>query len=301
MELRHLRSFLAVADHLSFSRAADATHITQPALSRQIRDLEHELGCRLFDRRPVGVVLTRDGARLRERVGRAVQEIDQVAREMRARSRREPRVLRLAHFGTFLALHLAPFIQRLHRDRPRWRVELVELDPAEALRRLARGEIEAAASGRPRDPLPGHWQARVIWTQAPLIVLPASHRLAKRRRLFLRDLAGEQLLPWDEERFPGFGEPFLAACRAAGFEPRVAHTVDDLAGALTAVARDGSVTYVGRLAGQLPAPGVALVPLAEGELDMPTLLIWREDAAGAPLWGELAGLLAAPAPAQARR
>lgn len=299
MELRHLRSFLVVADRLSFSQAALILHITQPALSRQIRDLEEELGCRLFERRPQGITLTPDGEALRSRAERLVQDANQLTQEMQARRHGRPAIARVAHFGTFFGLYLAPFLERLHRRHPQWRIDLVELSPAEALQRLARGGLDAAASGRPEPERLRDLESRIIWRQPPLIALPAAHPLAKRRTLHLRDLARERWLIWDEEQFPGFGAPFLAACRAAGFEPKAVQTVGDVANAFSAVARDGVVTYVGRLAGQLPAPGVALVPLAAGEVDLPTVLVWRGDSPAASVLAELADLLAAqPAAAQ---
>lgn len=301
MELRHLRSFLAVADCLNFSRAAIGLHITQPALSRQIRDLEEELGCALFERRPTEVRLTPDGEFLRERAAQLVHQADALAREMQVRGRSAPSTLRLAHFGTFLALYLAPFVHKIHQQHPRWVVELTELDPAEALRRVTRGEIDAATTGRPAPEHLVGLDVKVIWTHMPLIALPAAHALAKKRKLALRDLAGERLLIWDEKLFPGFGAPFLAGCRRAGFDPIVADTVTDIATAFTTVARTGVVTYVGRLAGQVPTPGVALVPLADGELDMPTVLVWRADSPGAAVLRELAALLAAQPPAAVRR
>ena len=298
MELRHLRSFLAVAEHLSFSKAAAALHLTQPALSRQIRDLEEEVGCRLFDRRPTEIGLTADGEFLREHAGKLVRAADDLGRTMQVRGRGATVPVRVAHFGTFLALYLAPFLQRVQRPAARCHVELVELDPAVALQRLARGELDAAVSGRPDPRLLSGLESRVIWNRGPLVALPAAHALAKRRQIRLRDLAGERLLAWDEGRFPGFGEPFLAGCRAAGFVPQVSRTVTDIAEVISAVPREGVVGYVGRLVGQLPAPGVALIPLAEGEVDMPTLLIWRPDSPGASLLRELAALVAAQPPAQ---
>ena len=160
-----------------------------------------------------------------------------------------------------------------------------------------RQNVDAAATGRPEPARLAGLETRVIWTQSPLIALPAGHALAKRRKLRLRDLAKEKLLVWDEEQFPGFGAPFLDACRQAGFEPRVARIVDDLASALSLVAREQAVTYVGRLAGQVPTPGISLLPLADGELDMPTLLVWRTDSPAAAIIEELAGRLAAQPPA----
>jgi DNA-binding transcriptional LysR family regulator len=225
-----------------------------------------------------------------------VREADSLLRTLQARGRDRTATLRLAHFGTFLALHLAPFVQRWHARHPRWRVELVERSPGEALQALARGELDAACTGRPEPARLAGLEARTIWTQTPLIVLPPTHRLAKKRKIALRELARERLVVWEEKEFPGFGAPFLAACRAAGFEPQVAATVSDVASAFTAVARDGVVGYVGRLAGQLPVPGVALVPLAEGELEMPTVLAWRAESPGAAVLAELADALAKAQP-----
>lgn len=298
MELRHLRHFIAVAERLSFSKAAQALHLTQPALSRQIRDLEEELGCPLFLRRPTDIRLTPDGEHLLAHAGPLLRTADNLVRTMQARGKGRPQSIRLAHFGTFLELYLVPFLQKMHRRHPGCLIELVEMGPAAALRALRRGEIDAAAAGRADPALLEGCETRVIWTAQPLIVVPADHALAKKRRLRLRDLAKERLLVWDEEQFPGFGEPFLTACRAAGFAPQIARTVDSIAAVHTTVAREGAVGYVGRLAAQVPAPGVACVPLAEHELDMPTLLAWRADSPGAALVAELAGLLAEQPPAR---
>lgn len=293
MELRHLRHFIAVAERLSFSKAAQALHLTQPALSRQIRDLEEELGCTLFVRRPTEIKLTPDGEHLLAQAGPLLRTADDLVRSMQARGKGRTRSIRLAHFGTFLELYLVPFLQKVHRRHPGWVIELSEHDPAEALRALRRGEVDAATTGRADPALLAGCEARVIWTEQPLIVVPADHALAKKRRLRLRDLARQRLVVWDEAQFPGFGEPFLAACRAAGFTPEIARTVDSVAAVFTTVAREGAVGYVGRLATQVPTPGVACVPLAAHELDMPTLLAWRQDSPGATVLAELAGLLTA--------
>lgn len=301
MELRHLRHFIAVSERLSFSQAARDLHLTQPALSRQIRELEQELGCPLFVRRPTSIALTPEGEDLLTRAGPLLRSFDDLVRAFQARGRNRPRTLRLAHFGTFLELYLVPFLQKLHRRHPRWVVELEEMDPAEALRALRRGEVDAATTGRAGPALLAGCETRVIWSEQPLLVLGADHPLAKKRRLRLRDLAEERLLVWDEARFPGFGEPFLAACRDAGFTPRVARTVASVAAVHTTVAREGAVGYVGRLAAQVRAAGVACVPLAAGEIHMPTLLAWRPESPGAAVIADLADTLAKQPAAQGGR
>lgn len=297
MELRHLRHFIAIADRLSFSKAAQALHITQPALSRQIRELEEELGCALFQRLPTKIMLTAEGKHLLTQAVPLLRQADDIVRTMQARSPAQVRRIRLAHFGTFLELYLVPFLHRLHQRHPGWVCDLVEREPAAALRDLIRGDVDAAATGRAAPEFFVGLESRIFWNEPPLIVLPAQHPLAKRRRVKLRDLAGEKLLLWDEQEYPGFGNPFLAGCRAAGFEPVVARTVNSVADTFTAAARGEGIGYVGRLAAQLPAPGLVLVPLAGGEVDMPTLLAWRPESPGAALIEELADMLAAQPPA----
>ena len=292
MELRHLRHFIAVAERLSFSKAAQALHITQPALSRQIKELEDELGCQLFVRKPTEITLTPEGLRLLERAVLLLRDAEDLKRELQTRGKAQRHRIRLAHFGTFIELYLVPFTQRVHTRHPQWNFDLLERDPADALPLLQRGEIDAAVLGRPAAEKLRGLSTKVIWSETPVIVVASNHKLAKRRRLTLGELAGEKLIVWDERQFPGFGAPFIAACRQAGFEPDVAQTVDSVAAVFSHAARDGMVGYVGQLASRLPTPGIAFKPLATGELDMPTLLVWRPESAGSEIVAELAELMA---------
>jgi DNA-binding transcriptional LysR family regulator len=301
MELRHLRHFAAIAERLSFSKAAEALHLSQPALSRQIQGLEDELGCALFERLPSEIRLTPEGEYLRDRATALLTGVDDLVQEMKSRGKTRVRRLRLAHFGTFLELFMVPFLHRLHQRHPGWQIDLLELEPAKALRSLARGEVDAASTGRPEPHLLEGLETRLLWVDSPLLVVPADHALAKRRAVRLADLRGERLLIWDETQYPGFGDAFAVACRGAGFEPEIERRVDSVAGVFTGVARESLVGYVGRLVGQLPAPGVSLVPLAEGELGLDTMLAWRRSCPGAHVLAELAGMLAASPPLTVRR
>lgn len=292
MELRHLRSFLAVANRLNFSKAAAALNMTQPALSRQIRDLEKSLECRLFDRGSTGVRLTADGERLKEKAAALVDSADELRRSFGNGDRKAQQVCRLAHFGTFISLHVAPFVQRLQLSFPSIRIELVELDPVEALAQLAQRRIDAAIVGSPSGVAREGLGVETIWSEQPMIVLACDHPLAKRRKLTLRDLAREPWLIWDEARFPGFGQPFVTACQQAGFLPNVIRTVDSISTVFADVACGDGVGYVGRLACQVRVPGVVFVELAAGQVDMPVALLWRLESRGAPAFARLGSMLA---------
>lgn len=279
MELRHLRYFVEVATELSFSKAARRLHVSQPAISRQIRDLEEEIGAELFVRQENQVRLTEPGRLLlegaREILSLSALWLEKARWQAAAAGSR----LVVAHYGTLFAVHIAPQVARVRELFPGVTITLVERDPGEALQQLRAGEggLHAVFSGEPEPPLLDGLVHRTILHHEPVLVLPANHALAKKRRLQLSQLADAKWGVWSERNFPGFGTPFVKACQRAGFEPKVAETFDDVGAVFSRVSQGDMVSYVGSVAASLPKSGVVLIPLQPGELMMPVSLIWRSD------------------------
>jgi DNA-binding transcriptional LysR family regulator len=160
MELRHLRYFVAVAEQLSFSRAAVHLHLAQPSLSSQIRDLENELGCRLLDRDHNHVALTDAGAiffRESRKVLASAETAVQRAREAAAGQTGE---LRVAAWGPATFSFLPTCLARFRAANPGARVTVMDMDTPEQLDRIARGEIHAGFIGAPLPRLPGARQLK---------------------------------------------------------------------------------------------------------------------------------------------
>lgn len=279
MELRHLRYFVEVASELSFSKAARRLHVSQPAISRQIRDLELEIGAELFVRQENQVRLTEQGRLLldgaREILAKSALWLEKAKWQAAAAGSR----LTVAHYGTLFVVHIAPALARVRQIFPGVHLTLVERDPGGALNELRSGDggLHAVFSGEPEPHLLDGLMHRTIMHHEPVIVLPADHALAKKRRLSLRQLADEKWGVWSEQNFPGFGTPFVKACQRAGFEPQVVETFDDVGGVFSRVSQGDIVSYVGSVAESLPKSGVVLIPLQPGELLMPVSLIWRPD------------------------
>jgi DNA-binding transcriptional LysR family regulator len=171
MELRHLRYFLGVAEARSFSRAAARLNVTQPALSRQIRDLERELGIRLFDRTGRQVRLTPQGEDLLSRSRNALAEVEAI--RDRARSLEEGRagILRLGATPQVLQSIVAGFLTRYRRSHPAVEVQLVEAGGVRLVSLVESGELHLAlgpilASERVRD--------RVLFPARILAVMPGA-------------------------------------------------------------------------------------------------------------------------------
>jgi DNA-binding transcriptional LysR family regulator len=215
MELRHLRYFAAVADAGSVSRAARQLHVTQPALSRQVQDLERDLGCRLFDRIGRRIVLTRDGDELVERARRLLAEAEALRERARALAGGEAGVLRVGATPQLIEAALPEVLTRYGRTYPGIEVQLVEDGGGRLLLRVQRGELHVAV---------GVWrtaglQSQPLFPARVLAVMQLRHRLAGRNALAVTELAGSPLLLLGHDFQTR--ELFDEACQAAHFEPSV--------------------------------------------------------------------------------
>lgn len=214
MNLRHLRAFAAIADIGSFARAANRLHLSQPALSRQIRALEAELGLRLFDRVGRQVRLTSAGDDLLRRSRQLLLGADALAERARLLKSGDSGILRVAATPHVMENLLAAFLKQHRRRHPRVEVHLLEDGGVGLQTRLLRGDADLAITpaGDAR------FQGRLLYPMHVIAAVPAAHPLSRRRLLELADLADEPLLVLRQ----GFGsrEWFDLACRNIHIQPR---------------------------------------------------------------------------------
>ena len=215
MELRHLRYFVAVADAGNVSRAAQRLHVTQPALSRQIRDLEHDFACRLFDRIGRRIILTRDDEDVLERTRRLLADAEALRERARALAGGEAGVLRIGAVPQFIEAALPDVLARYSLAYPGIDVELVEDGGGLLLRRLQQGELHLAV-GLWRT---GGLQSQPLFPARVLAVMQRGHPLAGRKTLAVKDLLGSPLLLLRREFQTR--ELFDEACQTAQFEPLI--------------------------------------------------------------------------------
>lgn len=263
MELRHLRTFIVAAETLSISAAARQLRVTQPALSRQIRDLEHVVGQPLFVRHPGGLRLTPTGTLLQERAGKALAALDDALREARGEGQRPPAVLRIGYYGTMSvwANLIAPALDRMGTHYPDTTYSMVELTCAQLVSELREGRLDVAVLGPGDYPaIPGI--ALEVVCQFPAMVLaPINHRLAKKRQIALEDLRDEEIISLTPESSPGRDRAFVAACAAAGFTPRITHFGTGMQEAIPVGIKRMGVGIVGNFAKNSPYPGVVYIKL----------------------------------------
>jgi DNA-binding transcriptional LysR family regulator len=265
VDARLWRSFTTVAEELHYGRAAERLHITQPALSRQIRDLERVLGITLFDRTSRRVVLSRAGQAVLGQARRALAESDRAVRLARLAAHGDWGELAIAVLPA-VALALLPAIIRAYRDaHPAIGVTISESFDDEQLAALTAGRIDAGFLRAAAAPPGLHLETLLI--EPVLAGLPAGHRLARHRRIALSELAGEPFVFFPRHRSVLAYDQFIASCRAAGFSPAIVQEASGIS-ALGLVAAGLGVTVVAASYQALSLDGVRFVPIIGHQLTL---------------------------------
>jgi len=215
MNLRFLRTFVAIAECSGFARAANRLNLTQSAASRQIHALEGELGVRLFDRIGRSIKLTSEGEDLLERTRRLLSEAESLAERARALKSGQTGLLRVGAAPQILENLLADFLQRYRKRHPGIEIQLVEDQGGRLPARLEAGDMHVAILPDSDD----RFFRRLLYPMLMIAVIPKDHRFSRRLVLNVTDLVDEPLLRLG----PGFASHawFDAACRIERIQPRV--------------------------------------------------------------------------------
>ena len=223
MELRHLRYFVTVAEERNITRAAGRLRVAQPALSRQLSDLENEVGVKLLERGRHGVNMTTAGREFHRRAKALLVDAARAADAARIAGGAMAGRLTLG-FPTGLHLdHLSPVIRAFREKHPRAEFVFTHALPAAQLKGLRDGSFDAAFVNLP-GPLTG-MEHCVVWRVPFAVVLPENHHLARRKSLEFKDLAGEDFVFCTRESRPDFYDEFFRHCSNAGFRPQVVQEV----------------------------------------------------------------------------
>lgn len=278
MDLRRIRHFSVLAETLNFNRAAARLHIAQPALSVSIQKLEGELGTRLFDRTPSGVMLTASGRAALLEARRLLYHGEQLIRMARDATAGTGGRLRIGFVGSAIYRVLPTLIPAFRSQYPG--VELV-LSEATSARILDMLQEEAADIGIVRTPLlqPHGAALHILQRDRFVVALPASHPLAGHRRLRLAELAGEPFVMYTPTEAAGLHASAMAACEAAGVAPQVMQVATQIATVLALVASGLGVALVPEIVRGERVPDVAYCDLEDA---MPTVetalaLAWRAE------------------------
>ncbi|MBL0125510.1 MAG: LysR family transcriptional regulator [Betaproteobacteria bacterium] len=278
MNLRDLRYLVALADHKHFGRAAEASFVSQPTLSTQLKKFEDEIGMALVERNPRNVMLTEVGEAVVARARVILRETDEIKAIARRAKDPESGAVRLGIFptlGPYLLPHIVPNIVKRF---PKLELILVEEKTEVLLRKLHDGELDAAVLALPIHDDSLH--AEFLFEETFVLALNKQHRLAKAKRVKLADLANESLLLLDDGHC--LRDQALEVCQMAGAGERAGFRATSLETLRHMVSANVGLTLMPALsvhAPSPPSPNVSLIPFAEPAPHRRIAMVWRRTSA----------------------
>jgi DNA-binding transcriptional LysR family regulator len=276
MELRHLRYFSAVATELHFGRAAEKLHIAQPPLSKQIQDLEAELGFELFTRTKRSVALTPAGQAFLIEVNQIFQQLNKAIDIGRKTSRGELGQISIGFVGS-ATYNILPVMLQQFRDRyPNVQIELHELTTDRQLIWLREGRIDL---GLIRPPIiERDLGSEVIFQESLVVAVPTNHHLATVDTIELSSLATEPFILFPRQLAPGLYDPIITICQAAGFSPQVVQECIQMQTIVSLVSANMGVSILPASIQEAQRQGVVYKPISTslGVEKLATIaIVWR--------------------------
>ncbi|MFY9326912.1 MAG: LysR substrate-binding domain-containing protein [Georgfuchsia sp.] len=276
MELRHLRYFVAVAEELSFRRAALRLQVSQPPVSNRIADLERELGVKLFSRQQRQIQLTRAGQAFLDEARATLFQANRAVSVAQSVGRGEISRIRIG-YNRYTSYELLPwFLRLLNQHYPD-----VEPVPVMApLHEILRGlEMDKLDIGLARTPIFSHlldW--KVMLPDCLAAVVPSDHTLAKQGSIPLTSLRNETFIVLGQKFVGAYANLVVSAWQSAGFSPTRIEEVDSLPAMLAMVAIRRGVGLIAKtLMEEQVWPDVSVLELTDVEIHSDLVVVWRKD------------------------
>jgi DNA-binding transcriptional LysR family regulator len=278
MELRHLRYFVGVGEEQHFGRAAERLHVAQPALSRQIHDLEREIGFLLFDRLPRGVRLSAAGQLFLSDARRILQEVDEATRRAERMALGQTGTLRIG-IATAVSWHglVVDTFRAFRRRQPDVELVLHHMISVHQVDAIVSGRLDAgfAAAMTPWHTDVDHWQ---FAQDRMVLAVPKGHPLTKRERIRLRDLRNMPFIWFHRWVNPAFHDQMMEACGRRGLSaPRIVQEATDRDTVLGLVQCRIGIAWVTESTRWHCPKSIALLPVVDMNVRLPFNLIWKKD------------------------
>ena len=278
MELRHLRYFVAVGEEQHYGRAAERLGIAQPALSRQIQDLENELGFSLFDRLPRGVKLSAAGKLYLSDARRILHEVEGAKLRAERVARGQAGTLRVGFVEALSWRGVVPdSFRRFRRRQPDAELDLHPMLSNQQMEAVRSGKLDAGFIFSLEEPDGDVAQLQVARYKL-MLAAPQGHAVTRIKRLRLRDLRDAPFISVHRWVTPIYYDRIMQVCLRGGLKaPRIVQHVVDHATMLSLVACRLGVAFVSETTRWQCPRGVTLLPVVDLDFPLPFYLVWRKD------------------------
>jgi DNA-binding transcriptional LysR family regulator len=273
MELRHLRTIVAVARHRSFTKAAEELHLAQSAISQQIRRLEAELGIEVFRRTSRSVEVTAEGRLVLAHAHRVLAEMDDFHNQLEELTGLLRGTLRLGGTWPFGPYDLFAVLAEFRSDHPGVAVHMIEETQEEMLAMVRDDELDCAFASVDPDAIGEDFAATLLWEDEFVLVAAVDHPLAGRPAITFEELASEDLITHRDNS--ALRRRLEATLGKRGLEPRIGFVCTEMS-AVRALASQGlGVAVLPRSVAELDGPPIVLRPFRPEPITWPVALVWR--------------------------
>ena len=273
MELRHLRTIVAVANHRSLTKAGEELYLTQSAISQQIRRLERELGIEVFRRTSRSVELTPEGRVILGYAQRVLSEVDGMHSELEELTGLLRGQLRIGGVYPTGPYDLFGTLAEFRAAHPGVAVHMIEDTQDGVLAALGADELDCAFTALDPDALGDEFAATLLWQEEIVVALPPGHALCARPRVTLQELAGEDLIAYRDNS--ALRRRLERTMSERGLEPRNAFVCTEMAAVRGLASKGLGVAVIPRSVAELPGPPIELRPIGPEKLTWPIALVWR--------------------------
>lgn len=283
MELRHLRYFCAVAEHKSFTQAASHLNVSQSGVSGQIRDLEREIGVKLFRRNQREVALTAEGILFWDEAREILARADRAVQLVTQSSKGNAGKLTVGLCGPVTASFLPSLIQKFRTQFPGVMLSLRERVPSEQVEALFNREIDLGFTRGVAGGIKHLVNHELLFREPVVVAMPADHPLTKESTIPIAAFASSRLLLYGREGAPEVFDGIIAMLKRARISPAIADTPRSWQTLLTMVEAGEGVGLVPECVQQLRATDVAFRPLSGRGCLLDAIVVWRRGEVNATL------------------
>ena len=278
MELRHLRYFVAVGDEQHYGRAAKQLHLAQPALSRQIQDLEQEIGFKLFERLPRGVKISTAGKSFLEDARRILQQVTEATARAKRVASGQSGTLRVGFVESISWHGVVPDSFRQFREnQPDVELQLKPLSSLQQIEAIRSSQLDAGFLFTMVN-IERELARLEVAVLNLMLAVPKGHPLTKQKKVRLRDLTDAAFIWFPRRESPIYYDRLMNECFRGGLKsPQVVQEAVNEATILSLVSCRLGVAFVSSATRWRCPESVVLLPVVDLKLPLPFALVWRED------------------------
>ncbi|RYX83837.1 LysR family transcriptional regulator [bacterium] len=275
MQLRQIECFLAVAEELNFSRAAKRLRLSQPPLSKQIKQLETQLGVQLFVRSHHSVSLTPAGIAFRQHIQPVMELIEYASVAAKRAQAGQTGELRIGFLSALFYDFVPPLLLQYRHLYPDVQVTIIEMVPSAQTEALAEKKIDVAFPGLAPGRFGSGLESRIVRTDPWYVCLHKGHELASQKALSLSHLRSQNFVFVQSAMSPSMNDTIIRLFSQAGYLPNVVQTTARAQGVLTLVAAGVGISIFPKSVSLLPSTGLVFLPLTDDFPPYEHVMVWN--------------------------